>query len=792
MISLKKANIYSRQFRLRTTLLTTFVLQIIVAVGLVGYLSFRNGQKAVNELANQLIQEVANRTTGHLNTYLQTPQLVNSLNVDAVRLGELDLQNLSAVEKHLFIQLQQFNSISTIQVGSVGNDFRQVIRQHQYSLFKSVSGQPQTIEEYQLNSQGQPMRLLRTYSQQTPVRNRLWYQSAVFAGKSVWSPISPLNKNSDLSLTLSTPVYDRQGEKLAVFSSSVFLSSINDFLSGLDLKQSGKILIIERNGWIVAGSHQTLTGELRPFQRFNIVSSSDPEIRAAARFLLDSFGDFSRISQTHQLSFVDNGGERQFIHVMPLKDKNGLDWLIVVMVAESDFMGQIHANTQMTLILCFAALIAALCVSVFITYWIIQPVQRVSLASEQIAKGDLDQQVPPSIIAEIDQLATSFNSMAKQLKQFIAALKQSETRNRAFVDAIPDLILRIGRDGTYLDIVEAKGVNLVTISENYIGSNIEEILPTELAKKYIYYIHQAIQTGETQEFEYQLTIEDRTGEYEARVVKSAEQEAILIVRDITERKHTEKLKQDNLRMSAELDVARQIQRMILPKLAELQIAGLEIDGFMEPAHEVGGDYYDVLNHNGKVKIGIGDVAGHGLESGVLMIMLQTAIRTLVVNNETNYRRFLSTINQVIYQNIQRMNSNKSISLALLEYQGGCVKLSGQHEEMLVVRANGEVERLDTIDLGFLLGMISDISDLIGHREVQLQPGDGVVLYTDGITEAENQAQEYYGLERLCEVVSQNWQYSANEIRQAIIADVRSHIGEHIVYDDITLLVLKQK
>ncbi|QSJ18877.1 serine/threonine-protein phosphatase [Nostoc sp. UHCC 0702] len=107
-------------------------------------------------------------------------------------------------------------------------------------------------------------------------------------------------------------------------------------------------------------------------------------------------------------------------------------------------------------------------------------------------------------------------------------------------------------------------------------------------------------------------------------------------------------------------------------------------------------------------------------------------------------------------------------------------------------AAGQLERLDTIDLGFLLGMIPDISDLIAQTEVQLQPGDGVVLYTDGITEAENQAKQYYGLERLCEVISQNWQYSANEINQAIMKDVRSHIGENKVYGDITLLVLKQK
>ncbi|MCZ0901656.1 SpoIIE family protein phosphatase, partial [Microcoleus sp. HI-ES] len=91
----------------------------------------------------------------------------------------------------------------------------------------------------------------------------------------------------------------------------------------------------------------------------------------------------------------------------------------------------------------------------------------------------------------------------------------------------------------------------------------------------------------------------------------------------------ERLKVDNLRMSAELDVTRRLQQMILPQQQELEsIAGLEIAAFMEPADEVGGDYYDVLTQNDQVKISIGDVTGHGLESGVLMIMAQTAVRTL--------------------------------------------------------------------------------------------------------------------------------------------------------------------
>jgi len=255
----------------------------------------------------------------------------------------------------------------------------------------------------------------------------------------------------------------------------------------------------------------------------------------------------------------------------------------------------------------------------------------------------------------------------------------------------------------------------------------------------------------------------------------------------------DRLKAENMRMSAELDVTRKIQQMLLPKDLELkEVIGLDIAGFMEAAEEVGGDYYDVLQHEGRVKIGIGDVTGHGLESGVLMIMVQTAVRTLLAYNEPDPVRFLTAINSAIYDNVQRMKCDKNATLALLDYQEGMLKLSGQHEEMIVVRCNGSVERFDTIDLGFPIGLDADIAEFVAETVVQLYSGDVVVLYTDGITEAENMDKVLYGLDRLIDVIQINWQRTAAEIRQAVIQNVRSHIGEQKVFDDITLLVLKQK
>ncbi len=257
------------------------------------------------------------------------------------------------------------------------------------------------------------------------------------------------------------------------------------------------------------------------------------------------------------------------------------------------------------------------------------------------------------------------------------------------------------------------------------------------------------------------------------------------------------LQADNSRMSTELSVARQLQYMVLPRPEELEaIADLDIAAFMESAAEVGGDYYDVLQTDPhRVTVAIGDVTGHGLESGVLMIMAQTAVRTLHALGKAVHSRpvqELQALNEVIYHNRLRMNSHRNLSLVLVDYHQGKLSIRGQHEEVIVVRAKGTVERIDTLDLGYPVGLVADLTPFVAQHTLDLAVGDGIVLYTDGITEAENHQRQLYGLDRLISLVQSRWDDSAQAIQAAVVADVRSHVGHHTIYDDMTLVVLKRR
>lgn len=283
--------------------------------------------------------------------------------------------------------------------------------------------------------------------------------------------------------------------------------------------------------------------------------------------------------------------------------------------------------------------------------------------------------------------------------------------------------------------------------------------------------------------EYTGTLEQRVAD-RTRELASATQEIQTLY---------EKLKDENLRMGAELDVARRIQMMVLPAASELEgIPDLEIASHVEPADEVGGDYYDVLHTPSGAKIGIGDVTGHGIESGVLMLMVQSVGRALHERGVDDPRAFLEVLNRAIYKNVERTRSGKHLSLAFLDYEKGKVTISGQHEEVILIRRDGAVTRFDTMDLGFPIGLEENIGDYVSSMSVEFGPGDMLVLFTDGITEAESEDNRLYGMERLVEAATKAHAGSAGQAAAAIIADLKSHIGTQKVHDDITLVVVKHR
>jgi serine phosphatase RsbU (regulator of sigma subunit) len=256
-------------------------------------------------------------------------------------------------------------------------------------------------------------------------------------------------------------------------------------------------------------------------------------------------------------------------------------------------------------------------------------------------------------------------------------------------------------------------------------------------------------------------------------------------REVAERERAERQ-----RLQHELSLAARIQTSVLPQ--RLQVEGLEIAASMVPATEVGGDCYDVLPFSGGAWLSIGDVAGHGLGPGVVMMMLQSSVAAVLrADPDVAPSAALDIINAVLFENLkQRLQQDEHATLMLLRYEvSGRLCFAGAHEEPVVYRARtGRCEVLPAP--GLWVGIKADVRGQMPETEARLEPGDVLLLYTDGAVEARNSRKEQYGVPRLASELEAVHDAPVAEIRDHLLRCVQTWMDSQ--RDDITLLVARQR
>ena len=411
---------------LQTLLIVPFVLQIFVAVGLTGYLSFRNGQKAINDLANRLSSEVSDRIDQHLDTYLAKPQQINEINADAVNIGQLNLKDLPKLGRFFWKQVQVFNVGYITYISADGNyaDAGYFLDPRNIFIGEISVNTKGKVYSYATDSKGNRTNL-RDIGNYNP-RKESAYINTAKSRKRTWEKIESWDGFPGiLSISTGCPIY-KNNIFQGVLMIDLRLSQISDFLRKLTVSPSGKIFIIERDGLLVASSSSEQPYKIinNKAERINAINSNDILIKSTAQYLQQKFGTFQGIKQNQNVQFIKKG-DRHFIRTTSWQDEFGLDWLVVVVVPESDFTAEINANTRTTVLLCLGALFIAILVGIRTSRCIINCIFRVVTASEVIAYGKLSQKVPDSNIKELGILADSFNCMAQQLRESFTALENT-------------------------------------------------------------------------------------------------------------------------------------------------------------------------------------------------------------------------------------------------------------------------------------------------------------------------------------------------------------------------------
>jgi PAS domain S-box-containing protein len=548
---------------LKTALVGFFAVVTVLAVGLVGLLSFYSGRQAVNDVALQLRGEIVGRINEHVQEYLAFPQMINQTNARAIGQETGVAVDQQALVARFAEQVDLFPMVTSIYFGNasggLANSGRDPLDDSRYVIITDGfrSG---TFRKIALDSdarQGRELAVIPDFD----ARTRPWHARALAQGGPVYNDIYIIYTGQDMSLAASRPVYDRQGTFLGVVSVDLFLSHLSKFLQGLHIGSSGQAFIMERSGELVACSkNQVLMvgDDSSMSQRVHGVESEDPAVREAVRALMGRFEDLDRIEGDQYLDF-DVHGQKHLLQAASLKVDPGIDWLVVVSMPETDFMAGIAAQNRITILLTLGVLVLALLSGTFMGRGIVRPIRLLDGATRKLTSGSHSEEIAEKTwFVEVRNLTRSFNQMSRKLfgsiqmlnyelaerRQAEEALLESEEMQRKLLQTVPDLIIRTDLEGTITFVNELAFPGLENLPEEGIcGKSLFSFIAPHDLPLAVENARQRLEKNIGSQ-EYQFRFDDAVIDAEVngaviRDKKSRPMGMVYVIRDITERKQAE-------------------------------------------------------------------------------------------------------------------------------------------------------------------------------------------------------------------------------------------------------------
>ncbi|KST65519.1 AAA-like domain-containing protein [Mastigocoleus testarum] len=453
---------------LKLVILIPWLLQIIVFIILIAYLSFKSAQLAVNNISEQLFSEIIFRVEEKFQTYISSAITINKINAKVIENQKIAFNDKDKLIEYFFNQLILFPDITAIYWGNGLGEFYGVGRGRDGYLMKGFSNEENNYTEpfFRYAKKKYSIKQPRLYN----VTKREWYKVAIEKQKQTWSKIYTSFGNKTKCLTNVYPIYEPNGKIKGVLGVDIHFNHFNQFLQNLKIANTGQVFVINESGIAIFTSDNKYSYYYKnmPDEVSKIANSNNTLNKAVGQLIIEKFeGKFDKIDKSQQINF-NFAEEKYLIKIAPFKDEYGLDWLIVVTVPESDFMGQIHANTRNTIALCITALIVAIIIGILTTRWITRPILKVNSAAKSLASGNWGQKIRLDRKDELGQLAKSFNTMASQLQESFTALEQT---NRTLEQKVKERTKKLSET---VELLKATQEKLVFENELLKDAQVEE------------------------------------------------------------------------------------------------------------------------------------------------------------------------------------------------------------------------------------------------------------------------------------------------------------------------------
>lgn len=398
-------------------LVTAPVLAAVLALSI---LAFIQGRSTANQLASQTLAEIHERIDEQLDALLAIPTRITRINASLIEQEMLDLADIRSWRDIFVEQMRTFDGLSAIAWGGADGQAVWVARHPEstdYELGIKDAKTQQQLREYLLDPSGL-IKGPRTEPLDFDPRDQPWFQAAIEANRSTWSGVSAWGHKEGSEVTLGIafahPYTGRAGEAIGVINAELSLYDISRFLRNVSIGRDGRGFVMDRQGLLVAASTDAPQTD-QVGRQILASSSTDPYIAAVATQLDVAFGELIHV-QTPYRDTVMIGADRYLYMVSPYVSDRCMDWLIVTLLPETEFMADVEAGRLRGTVIGLVAVALSVALGIGLAGAMVRPILALVAHVRQVGEGTLENDIRLDDTPELARLSKEINTMVTGLR----------------------------------------------------------------------------------------------------------------------------------------------------------------------------------------------------------------------------------------------------------------------------------------------------------------------------------------------------------------------------------------